>query len=226
MPLPASSSRVILEWLTKTVTPDTLGTLSAGVADDASSMTLNGGFDTLPGGAQPVLIGSELVIVTQSSATLTVEPLGRGYFGSTASAHLSGATVSIANLSSIVGTDVYEFSPPQGWPNATPSLIYSIQGGVPDPISANGTSYLFQPFVQFICYGGQDTSGSWPELACDFAYLALMERIETTAGAGSEAQTSGRLVSISSESASQLIYDQDVKPPQPKILTFASAQII
>jgi hypothetical protein len=135
--------------------------------------------------------------------------------------------VSVANLSSSIGTSAYRFASPEGYKNATPAVIVSVVGGSPNVLSGDSVNKAIrQPALQFICYGGKDAAGNYPDLAADFVHRALSERMLSIVASTGETVASGRVISIVEDGEGQIIYDEDTNPKWPKILTFASAQII
>jgi len=222
-----SSLEIIGEWLRTVVTPTTLGTLNADITASATSVVLAAGYTgTLPAGVWAVKIGSEVLHATQTGDTLTVETGTRGSHGTTAAAHLAGASVTQANFASVVGNNVWERGFPQGFIDSpVAATLYHIVGGQPKQLYSAGVgvrSSVRKPRVLLRCYGGPDSEGNYTDVATDMVYKLLAARLEA---APMEAVASGVVMSVVEDGEGQILTDPDTQPPWPYILTFAEMEI-
>ncbi len=221
-----SARAVVGEFFRVAVTPTSIGTLNGNITASATTITITVGATSLEAGVWAVTIDSEVIPVTQSGVTLTVETNGRGYFGTTAAAHTSGATVSRANLNAIVGNNVYDSRLPEGFIDdpIAPAIVYT---GLPGTVVAlhgsTGRSGIHSPRESIRCYGGKDDQGNFPEVAADLVWRALAERIEEVTSA--EAVTSGVVMSIPDYTEGQPLIDPDYKPEWPYVLTFVDFRL-
>ena len=223
--MPRNARTVIGEYFRVAKTPDTLGTLNADITAADTSIELAGGYSSLDSGYHVVLIGSELILCSQTAGALTVETYGRGYFGTTAAIHVATATVSIAVLNSMVGSNVWDFAAKPSWKNATPGIIFTCSGGENTEVNGAGSrDSIRKPRAHIKSCGGQDSEGNYPDIAAEIIDRAVLERIYQTTEA--ETLTSGRMLSARCDSDSQPLKDTEVKPIWPFVLRFVNFEIV
>jgi len=223
--LPRSARTVIGEYFRVARTPDTLGALNADITAADTSIVLVGGYSSLDSGYHVVLSESELIPCSHAAGTLTVETYGRGYFGTTAAIHAATTTVSIAVLNSMVGSNVWDFGAEPSWKNATPGIIYTCSGGDNTEVNGAGShDSIRKPRAHIKSFGGQDSEGSYPDVAAEIIDRAVLERIYQTTKA--ETLTSGRVLSARCDSDSQPLKDTGVKPIWPFVLRFVNFEIV
>lgn len=159
---------IVYKFLTESVSAPASGSLSAELSATATGFSVGAGqgasFES--NGMFPVICGSEAFLVTRSSDTFTV--IRRGGFGTTAAIHASGATVSQANLYTLVNSRVYTPRWPDGVGNDAASVLFE-DGGAGEFDSQDGTSTAS---LLFTCRGG-----SLDERECTSVARLLVDRL-------------------------------------------------
>lgn len=221
MPVAISSLAIIEDFLKASKTGVTLGTLSAEFSATGTSLTLNSGFTALEKGPRAIKIDSEVIMVTGTGATLTIIPHGRGFFGTTAAVHASGATVTRATLSDCVTNiaegDLLDFE------NAAPAISFTLPSSWDVSLGA-----MVKPRALFKVYGGKDSQGTARTDAPRYLYDLLIERCDDVEK-GFESVGSGTVVTADylDEEGQSLLGEtgSGLKPPWPYILTFVNFEL-
>ncbi len=216
---------IIDEWFRATPSRTRLGTLFSGIDDSIRTFMLSAGYTRPAAGAWPLIVDSELLVAKESTPG-TYSVLGdsdvhdRGYFGSTAAAHLAGAGVDIALLSDCLGGRIYPggITPPS-YEGRNPALTwwYADDGRIQGD---EGHKYDVRIGVKL--YGGQERNGHFNPYAASL--LRRLLELRVYADSPNEELASGVVLGVTAQFAGQR-EEPDTTPPWPFELVFLDMEL-
>lgn len=147
-------------------------------------------------------IDSEYVLGVRSANVVTVDLGARGALGSTAATHSNGATISLANLYMLAGSQIWPDKLPLDFANTVPAIMFRIRGGA----GAETLLPVWNGSIEVFCYGG---SANYDDaLALD---RALVDRLHNTTMVNT---ASGCILNAQQEVATQNATEQDTEWPR------------